>query len=157
MIEYDEKTIKEMQNTLEFDDMDSARTEIQGFRVTINRDLFDNDYDDFDDDIDEEEIKETITPQRIKFAFDLLNDYLKNKEKYENAALETIKNCLNEEDNVDDSTILEQLGKPSISITNKNYACLNYGEIKEIGHHYPELRIERNDTEFEIYDIALNG
>ena len=35
MIEYDEKTIKEMQNTLEFDDMDSARTEIQGFRVTM--------------------------------------------------------------------------------------------------------------------------
>lgn len=96
---------------------------------------------------------EEVSDEMITFALDIVNDYQSNKEKYDGEALEEVKNCLNDEE-LDDSTILNQLGTPIIDVATKLGACLMYGGVEEIGNHMPEVRLNRD---LEIEEVALNG
>ena len=97
---------------------------------------------------------EEVSDEMIAFALDIVNAYKENKGKYDYEALEEVKNCLSDDENVDDSTILDQLGTPIISVATGQGASLMYNGVEEIGDHMPELRLNRD---VEITDIALNG
>ncbi len=96
---------------------------------------------------------EEVSDEMIAFALDIVNAYKSNKEKYDGEALEEVKNCLNDEE-VDDSKILNQLGTPIIDVATELGACLMYGGVEEIGNHMPEVRLNRN---IEVEEVALNG
>ena len=98
--------------------------------------------------------KEDVSNDMIAFALDIVNAYQSNKEKYDEEALEKVKNCLNDDEEVDDSTILNQLGTPIIDIATELGASLMYGGVEEIGDHMPEVRINRN---LEVDEVVLNG
>ncbi len=96
---------------------------------------------------------EKVSDEMIAFALDIVNAYKSNKEKYDGEALEEVKNCLNDEE-VDDSKILNQLGTPIIDVATELGACLMYGGVEEIGDHMPEVRLNRN---IEVEEVVLNG
>ena len=96
---------------------------------------------------------EEVSDEMIAFALDIVNAYKSNKEKYDGEALEEVKNCLNDEE-VDDSKILNQLGTPIIDVATELGACLMYGGVEEIGDHMPEVRLNRN---IEVEEVVLNG
>ncbi len=96
---------------------------------------------------------EEVSDEMIAFALDIVNAYKSNKEKYDGEALEEVKNCLNDEE-VDDSKILNQLGTPKIDVATELGACLMYGGVEEIGDHMPEVRLNRN---IEVEEVVLNG
>jgi len=98
--------------------------------------------------------KEDVSNDMIAFALDIVNAYQSNKEKYDEEALEEVKNCLNNDEEVDDSTILNQLGTPIIDIATELGASLMYGGVEEIGDHMPEVRLNRN---LEVDEVVLNG
>lgn len=100
------------------------------------------------------ETLEEVSDEMIAFALDIVNAYQSDKEKYDEEALKEVKNYLNEDEEVDDSTILNQLGIPIIDVTSKLAACLMYGGVEEIGTHMPEVRLNRN---LEVEEVALNG
>ena len=60
---------------------------------------------------------------------------------------------MSEDEKVDDSTIMDQLGIPIISVATEAGACLMYSVVEEFGNHMPEVRLNR---ELEVVDIALN-
>lgn len=97
---------------------------------------------------------EEITDEMIEFSLDIVNAYKENREKYDGEALEEVKNCLDDGSEVDDSTILEQLGTPIIDVATGEGACLMYGGVEEIGNHMPEVRLSRD---VEVTEVALNG
>ena len=97
---------------------------------------------------------EEVSDEMIAFALDIVNAYQSNKEKYEEEALEEVKNCLNMDEEIDDSIILNQLGTPIIDIATELGACLMYGSVEEIGDHMPEVRLNRN---IEVEEVVLNG
>ncbi len=97
---------------------------------------------------------ESVSNERIAFALDIVDAYQSNKEKYDGAALEEVKSCLNEGEEVDDETILEQLGTPIVDVATEFGACLMYGGVEEIGDHMPEVRLNRD---LEVTEVALNG
>ena len=97
---------------------------------------------------------ESVSDEMIAFALDIVDAYQSNKEKYDGAALEEVKSCLNEGEEVDDATILEQLGTPIVDVATAFGACLMYGGVEEIGNHMPEVRLNRN---LEVTEVALNG
>ncbi len=97
---------------------------------------------------------EEVSDEMIAFALDIVNAYQSNKEKYDEEALEEVKNCLNIDEEVDDSIILSQLGTPIIDIATELGACLMYGGVEEIGDHMPEVRLNRN---IEVEEVVLNG
>ena len=55
---------------------------------------------------------------------------------------------------VNDSTMLAQLGTPIVDVATGNGVSLMYGAVEEIGNHMPEARLNRD---VEIIDVALNG
>lgn len=95
---------------------------------------------------------ENVTDNMIQFAIDIVESYCANPKKYDNEALETVLNYIEEDVNPND--ILKQLGKPSIYIATENGASLNYSGVDEIGDHMPEVRIDRD---LSVADVALNG
>ena len=95
---------------------------------------------------------EDVTDNMIQFALDIVESYCANPQKYDEAAIETILNII--EDDVNPNDILKQLGKPSIYIGTEKAATLNYSGVDEIGDHMPEVRIDRD---LRVYDVALNG
>ena len=101
-----------------------------------------------------EDSPEEVSDEMIEFALDIANAYQSNKEKYDREALKEVKKCLNEDEEVDDLTILNQLGTPIIDIATENGASLMYNSVAEIGEHMPEVNINRN---LEVEDVVLNG
>lgn len=97
---------------------------------------------------------EDLSNETIIFALDIVNAYQSNKEKYDKAALEEVKNCLNKDEVVDDLVILNQLGTPIIDVATELGASLMYDGVKEIGDHMPEVSINRN---LEVEGVAING
>lgn len=96
---------------------------------------------------------EEVSDEMIAFALDIVNAYQDNREKYDGEALEVVKSYLSKDEKVDDLTIMNQLGIPIIDVATEAGACLMYGEVKEIGNHMPEVRLNR---ELDVGDIALN-
>ena len=97
---------------------------------------------------------EEVSDGMIEFALDIVNAYKSSKEKYDGAALEEVKSRLNDDKEVDDTTILNQLGMPIIDIRTELGACLMYDGVEEIGNHMPEVRLNRS---LEVDGVALNG
>ena len=97
---------------------------------------------------------EDISDEMIEFALDIVKSYPEKKDKYMSEALEAVRDCLVDGDEVDDSTILDQFGDPIVSVSTKSGACIMYGGVEEIGDHSPEVRLNRN---LEVEEVALNG
>ena len=99
-------------------------------------------------------VVEDVSNEMIEFALDIVEAYQSNKEKYDKVALEEVKSCLDEGEEVNDTIILNQLGTPIIDVATKLGASLMYDSVEEIGNHMPEVRINRS---LEVEDVALNG
>jgi hypothetical protein len=119
--------------------------------LTINDGFVDGKYKGLDLSFSSDSIEET-TDKMIEFAIEIVNDYLDNKEKYEKAAINEVKERLNEE--IDDSIIKKELGTPLIYIYTEMGGSIFYESVSVIGNHIPEVNIDRN---LQITSVSLNG
>ena len=94
---------------------------------------------------------ENVTDGMIEFAINLANDYLQNKEKYEEEVIDVVRIYV---EDISDESIINQIGTPIVNIATEKGGSLMFEGIKELGDHMPEVIVT---PDLRVVDVALNG